>query len=496
MKNLRSTPQDKTFFETYANLIPSIKKSGYAAQVISALTEVGGIYAAAYAALLPVAPAYAMIMAGAIALIGTAVIELGLRKLLPHSVDAVLYRRFTGLHVPMSVLILVSTLILLAASGFLSFQNSKTIVEQVTPEAEVDSLAMQTAQINFNAALQLADRQFSKDSSMIAQRYAALAGAATTAYDGKIAAQWTDYNNLKNREQRTGNSYATRKDQVKASIASLKAEKAQQLAQLEANKSQELAILQTDFKSKSAAARSEREGAIAEVKAADEAAASKRDGTVATYGGGLAYFTIICLVILVFSIILDRIHHKGSKITQKVSLSQYDIATPVWEEMWEAFRERLQYNIRSRINAFAERTPDAPLPVPRAPVYDATAITEEVDLIQYQQEEEEADKVIYLPKRRRIGFHTHGSGDPLGTRKEHRPHPKTEPPTERTSQELALYKQRLKMYKKRLAQQQRKARQQEEKNGIVNQRTEDAVLNNQRWVEHYEDLINQSTRES
>lgn len=493
MKNLRSTPQDKTFFETYANLIPSIKKSGYAAQVISACTEVGGIYAAAYAALLPVLPAYAMAMAAGIAVIGTAVIELGLRKLLPHSVDAVLYGRFTGLHVPMSVLILISTLILLAASGYLSFKNSKTIVEQVTPEAEEKSTAAADSLFQLQSAG--AHQQFSIDSAMIAQRYTAMAASASTASDGKIAAQWTEYSNLKKREQRTGNSYATRKDQVRASIARLKAEKAEKLAQLEADKSNELAQLQATYNSRISEHRTERQNAIKEIKSENASAADDRAGTVATYGGGLAYFTIICLIILVFSIILDRIHQKGSKITHKVSLSQYDIATPVWQEMWEAFRERLQYNIRSRINSFAERTPDAPLPVPRAPVYDATGITEEVELLQYQEEEDD-DKIIYLPKRRRIGFHAHGGRDPLGTRNEHDTRPKTEGSNVRTSRELAQYKQRLKMYKKRLAQQQRKAREQENKNGVVNQRTADAVLNNQRWVDHYQKLIKNKTPNS
>jgi hypothetical protein len=189
MKNLKSNPKNEGFFSTYVNLIKTLKKAGYASQVVSALTEIGGIFAAAYIALLPVAPNLAIYIASVIAMIGTAVIELGLRQLLPHSVDSILYKRFSGLHLAMTVFIFSCTIVLLAASAVLSFQNSKTIVEQVTPNVEVDSLALQSNQINFNAKVAKAETQFSKDSAMIVQRYESLIQANETAYKGKIDAK-------------------------------------------------------------------------------------------------------------------------------------------------------------------------------------------------------------------------------------------------------------------------------------------------------------------
>jgi hypothetical protein len=492
-----STPKEKRFFEIYANLIKTLRKSGYAAQVVSGLTEVGGIYAAAYAALLPILPDYAMYAAGLIALLGTAVIELGLRKLLPHTVDSVLYKRFSGLHLPITILIWISAIILLGASGVLSFQNSKAIVAEVTPDVAIDSLALQAAQVNFNASVAKASEQFSKDSAMIVRRYASLIAASASSYDGKIAARQREYSNLKNREARTGRSYATMKDKVKAGIAELKAEKAEKRASLEAGKSEELSTLQSDFKSQTADARSERKQGIAEVKAANEEAEAERAGTVSTYGGGLAYFTIICLVILIVSIVLDRIHKKGSGIEERVSLSQYDISPSAWTELREAFRERWNYLLRSKIYAFAEKTPPAPLPVAKAPIYDSTEITEEVETIKYEEEEQE-DNIIYLPKRRRIGFKS--SCDLYSTRKKHEtptptheidPSPETLNAQSETP-ELREMKQRLKMYKKRLGSHRQKAIKQEEKNGIVNKRTLDAIANNEHWVKHYEELINKS----
>ena len=103
MKHLRTAPTETGFFETYAKLAKSITLSGVFAQIVSGLTEIGGIFAASYSALLPIFPELALPIAGAVAIIGTAVLELGLRVLMPHTVDAVLYRRYSGLHLPMTI---------------------------------------------------------------------------------------------------------------------------------------------------------------------------------------------------------------------------------------------------------------------------------------------------------------------------------------------------------------------------------------------------------
>ena len=139
MIHIKSIPKNTQFFATYARLALAIRKSGWAAQLVSGLTEIGGIYAAAYAALYPIVPDVAMYMAACIAIIGTLVIELGLRVLAPHTVDAILYRRFQGLYLAMTIAIWILTVILLATSGVLSFKNAHTIVEQVTPDAEQET---------------------------------------------------------------------------------------------------------------------------------------------------------------------------------------------------------------------------------------------------------------------------------------------------------------------------------------------------------------------
>jgi hypothetical protein len=495
MKNLRSNPKDQRFFETYINLIKTLKKAGYASQVVSALTEIGGIFAAAYMALLPITPQFAIYFAAIIAVIGTAVIELGLRQLLPHSVDSILYKRFSGLHLPMTILIWVSVLILLAASGVLSFQNSKQIVEQVTPPPAQETTTATDSIYQLQTAS--AKQQFSIDSAMIAERYKSLIQANTTAYKGQIAAKQREYRNLTKKENRTGNSYATKKDNIKASIAELKAEQATKLAELESARAGELAVLQSDFKAITSEARAERKEGIAEVKEANTIASNERASTVSTYGFGLAYFTVVCLIVLIVSIVLDRIHVKGSEIEETVELSQKDISPPVWRERIEAFRERQYNKALIKIEAYRSKTPPPPAPVAPAKIYDPTKLTGgEIDI---QTEDEEHESITI--QRRKIGFDTpQNSRDVLGTRNTRKlaheieantsmkTHHKTTN-TKQESKELAELKQRLKMYRRRLGQQRKKANEQQKKKGTVNDRTLKAISNNETWVKHYEQLI-------
>ena len=120
MKNLKSLPKQNKYFARYARLANSIRLSGYFSQGVSGLTEIGGIFAAALSILYPIFPSLAFYIAAVIAVIGTLVLEAGLRIAVPQSVDAILYKRWSGPDLAMSISVLILSLILLATSGVLS----------------------------------------------------------------------------------------------------------------------------------------------------------------------------------------------------------------------------------------------------------------------------------------------------------------------------------------------------------------------------------------
>lgn len=407
MKHLNSTPQDTAFFSVYARLAKSVKASGYFAQIVSALTEVGGIGAAAYSVLFPIFGDNTIHIAAAIAIIGTAVLEVGLRVTIPQAVDAVLYKRWQGLHLAMSIAVFVLGFVLLATSGILSYKNSQTVVDSVVEQPQRDSLKIQGVQIRYNATKANAAQAYRADSTTTAQQFTERKTATAAAFAGQLGSAKRELSNIYNREQRSGQSYATAKDAARQRIADVEAEQAAALAAITTEQGEAFAALKSEYKAAIEKAEQSRAAELAALETEYTAATTERGQTVNAYGGGLAYFTIICLFIFLASVILDRIHRKGSGIAETVELSQYDINPPAIVEAYQAMRERVQTTIRAKIAAFEERTPAAPLPTSKRELYDPTELSNVRIKLQLDDESEGKERTVKIAaKRRPIGFIT------------------------------------------------------------------------------------------
>lgn len=493
--------------------------AGYIAQVISALTEITGIYTLAYSSASRIAPSYAIWFAGLLALLGTGLIEFGLRRLVPHCVDAVLFRRFKGMYLAMTVVIFPTTILLLASSGILSFKNSKVIVEQVAPEAEQQT----TSVIDSVHLVQKAEaaRSWSADSTTIAASYATQIEAREAEYTGKSKAAKRELSNLYNRERRTGQSYATAKDQVRQKLADLEAEHAAATAELRAAQVKELSKARHQYKEAETMLNRRHTMAADSILALNKLARDERSETVSTYGGGLGYFTIACLIVFVFSVIIERIHRKGSGIEETVEVSQYDINPPAWLEGITAVRERIQYFVRSRIQAFADQTPPAPLPLRPNDLYDPTQVPQVTINLQIDPNSmgNNGNTIYIEPKRRQIGFnrvhenrtqtpnaneaHTNetvGNPSHTNTKNDGSTHGNSRERSRAVKQARANHEnmslsdilQRLKDYKKRLGKHEQKKRGLEKAGRPVPNRTLSAIENNRNWVAYYTQLANQA----
>lgn len=409
MKYLTSTPNDHSFFSVYAKLAKSVKASGYFSQIVSALTEIGGIFAASLSVLHPIFGERAVYIAAAIAAIGTAVLEVGLRVTIPQAVDAVLYKRWQGLHLAMSIAVFILGFVLLTTSGVLSYKNSQTVVDSVVIEPQRDSTGIQAAQIEYNSTKAKAAEAYTADSTTTAQQFTQRKQATTAAFSGQLGSARRELSNIYNKERRTGNSYATAKDRARQKIADVEAEQAAAIAQITTEQGEALTALKGEYKAALAKADQDHRAALDQLEAEYKTAAGDRAQMVSTYGGGLAYFTIIALFIFLSSVILERIHAKGSGIAETVELSQYDINPPAIVEAWQAMRERIQTTIRAKIAQFDERTPAAPLPTSKRELYDPTQLSNVRIKLQLEDENEGEERTVRIAaKRRPIGFFTQG----------------------------------------------------------------------------------------
>lgn len=397
MKSFLSLPNNGDFFNRYALLTPTLYKVGYLAQVISALTEFGILYSLIFDGLADFFPQYAPYGALFGAIVGTAILEIGLRQFAPYSVRAILHRRFAGLDLVMTVFILATTAGLLVSSGVLSFKGSREMVAAVAPEAEQQTTT--AADSAYQAARMEASSAYQLDSAAIATRYAAQIAAKRQEYDSKADIQRSRISRYKARERAENQSYATAISHIETRIATLEAERDKAVADLEARRGDELAVILQRRQTAIDQARDEYATAKGEVKQFNRESIEETESKTNKYGYGLAWFTVVCIIVFLFSVILHEVHHKGSGIELTAQPSQYDFSGSWIAEALAAANSRWQYAVRSRIHSFDSATPDPPLPVIPGALYNLAGM----DQRRYQiatGEDDDDNRVIHLQPRR------------------------------------------------------------------------------------------------
>lgn len=376
-------PKDNDFFNRYATLTPTLYRLGFFAQLVSAFTEFGIIYSLVYSSLADFWPGWAPTAATAGAFIGTAFLEVGLRKFAPYSVRAILFRRFSGLDLLMTVFILLATCALLGTSGALSFKGSKSMVEAVAPAPDQKTTAQADSAYHSGRAVAL--ETYRADSAEIAARFANQAAAVQVAYKSRIEAKESEMRSLRTKEGATGENYSTLKAKTREQIADLKAERDGKLADLEAEKSRELSEAATGRKKALEAANQEYNAAKKSVSKFNAQAVADTSGKIGFYGNGLAWFTIICLFVFTISVILHEAHRMGAGIEEKVIPSQYDFSAPVVAEFLNATGNKAQQWLRAGIRRIEEGTPPPPLPIAPNELYSLENLQQPVFRVNFDE---------------------------------------------------------------------------------------------------------------
>lgn len=417
MKNIKSLPKDKAFFNVYAPFVAAILKAGIFSQIISGLTEMGIIFTGAKKAFEPFGLGWiGLAIAGLVAAVAAATIEVGLKKATPVAVDSILYKRFSGLHTPITILVWLLVIVLAATSGVLSFKNSSVIVDNFTPQAQEQTTA---AADSIKASdLSAFKATFKADSTSIAESAKSSLEAAKVATAAKIVAINEQIRAYESKEGRTGQSFISAKDRLRQERANVEAKAAQQLADITNQKASQLSAARESYKSSLQAITASHSATVADIQATNQMEATERQTTVQSHGLGLGWFTLVCLFVFFVSIVVDRLYHKGAGIDQTVQIDAYDFRPSAIVEAVAAVRERLNFALHSRIAKFADRTPAAPLPAKPASLYDMQKVLEGITL-KLELQDNAKGKVLYIDAKqpdgqpaqpRQIGFKNH-SGD-------------------------------------------------------------------------------------
>ena len=362
MNTQYTTPKDWQFFQSYAGLLSTLHILGYIAQLISALTEFGVIYTLVRQSVAETFPEYAAAAALSGAILGTAFLEVGLRRFLPYSFRVFYFQRYRGLHLAISLPLLAVTVALVFASGYLSFYGSREIVQQSAPPPRADSDApiQRRAARDKAAALAL----WATDSALLEARFEPrLAGA-----------EWKHKAVL----QREAQAWRNRgKGMPRTRSTELEALRTAERANLLQQKAEAFQKAQEVRDTRLQAIEAQKAAAIARVTAHNRA--SERSNLLKTnhYGNSLAWFTVLAMGVLIFSIGIQEAHRKGSGMEEVLAPH-----TPgLWEELTRAVGQRIEQLCRTWIRRLAGRNIPATYPGQK-PIADALSRFHDRDMVQ------------------------------------------------------------------------------------------------------------------
>ena len=487
MKTYLSSPKDEAFFNKYAVLVSTLSITAILGQIISGTTESTILYTQSLQNFIKFVPEYAAYIAGAVALLGVVMIEGGLRVLLPISIRSLLYKRFKGLDLIVTILAIPAAPALLFISAWLSFSGSYSLVDSAVGEAEQETTVI--ADSTKTAEVMLLDNEYKSSKAELESMAALEKAAVQSKYTAKVGAVDKKIESYKAKEITTGSSYSTRINRLEETKAGLVAKQMEAEAEI-------TAALATDKKALKAALDQARDKVLAKHTKATDAVASANTLAVqkniklkSEQGGKLGYLTVVMLVILIVSITLKEIHYKGSQIEQRVEVKQSYFEQGIVASFFNSVGAWLEVRARKVIQKIERSTEDTLKPIAPPLLYDRGSIKQRV--------------VQLEPERRKIGYEI---TEPVVVQPfvssftAHQNKQNTEAPkddkktTGKPKKDYTIddIKRRIKDYKKRLGSHKQKARLQKNKQGYAYDRTLNAIKNNEKWIAHYESKLQEA----
>jgi hypothetical protein len=378
MKLIKSLPQKEDFFSFFAPLIKPLKVSSYFAQLISFCTEIGIVYAQSFKRLSEIldsstAKAISLIIALFVGL----TIEIGLRKLLPILSRQLVNKKIHGDYLAMLIPIILASLLLTFSSGFLSFNNSFDLVEEIQPP--IVEINKNEFEESYNKERGETLSQYSSDNYSTAQQFAGRIETTKNAFNSQIEAQSNNItiyqNNIKKRFYVLRNEKAITTAQQK--ITALEIERDKDLNEIETQKSEALALLLSDKKEALKEAKNDKKNDLGKAQKEREEKLQKQEQKTAKYGGLLAWFTIVCLFILILAIVVEELFKRGSQIEERVFVSPYYFENSILGELLNELSNFSNYWLRLFLSKISNLTPQPEAPKNPPTLYDLKNLKQE-----------------------------------------------------------------------------------------------------------------------
>jgi len=350
MKIFKKLALNTEFFNRYIALVNDTATIKTITQVVSAVTAITIWYTLAENNLKPLLGGWAIIPASIFSVVAAIGIEIGLRRFLPYGVRCFIQNRWKGLDGAMSAFILPICCALLVASGWTSFQGSYAVIETVTPDIELKTTtatdSIYVAQKRDNKNIFKSDslvivNSFNNQISATSKRYEALVTShLNKSIQYEERAKWA-----KGRSNKSWLSVLRDRELSKADLQTNNKDSV--IANLEATKAAKLLVLLKNRRTDKLVADTTHQAATSKIIASNDVLLTENKDLIDTYGMGLGWITIVCLLVFIALTILEEIHKKGSKIEETIVFSQYDVLPTLFSrwtnyinESWLGFWHR------------------------------------------------------------------------------------------------------------------------------------------------------------
>lgn len=372
MKFLKVFDLDSDFFKRYISLIQSTGKVKTGTQIVSAVTSFAVWYALANSNLVAFFGWWSFIPSVIFGVVVAVGIEVGLRKFLPYGVQSFIYSRWKSNDLAMSIFILPICLFLLAATGYTSFKGSTTVVESFAPDIE---LLTTTATDSVYTSKVSANKQtFSSDSLTIATTFNNQIASTNTKFGTKVTGAINEAEKLQGRAQKAkskGNRdwLNVLSDRAIAKADNYTFSKDSIISDLETAKAAKLLALLDNRRTDKIGTDTTYAAATGKILASNELAISENEALVNSYGSGLGWITVVCLIVFIFLTILEEIHKKGSDQTETVVFDQLDLLPSIWDRWTNYINAKVLGKVHRKLNEWESNLQPLPMPEPVQPIY-------------------------------------------------------------------------------------------------------------------------------
>lgn len=475
MRIYKSTPTNVDMFNKYAPLVKVLFLVSIFAQLLSAATESGKVYAPTVSKLQEITPNHAVTMAIIFTIITVLCLESGIRILTPYSVRVFTEKRYKGPDLIISILIIPITIALYSIGIGMSFTGSKDVANVAIGEPDV----IQTTMVDsmHQAASNAINVEYNQLKSEAEAQHQMQVNAIKATTQAKVSSIQQSISGLKAKET-SGNLYTTAIQRHKQRISDTEANAADEIALLTKNLTEDLKDLRQTRKADLAKVDQTHQTGLTEISNDNKKADDKNRTLKNATGSGLGYLTIIMQLLVLVYITINEVMNKHAGIKTRIEVSQSYFEESFFVSLSKSIFGYIGAHARKVIVAIQKATPNTPAPVAPPTLIDHAGIAQQMIVVKPQE-------------RKQIGyeFYTNTTGDTfIAQKKSTKSGIKSTKVIDDKLQSWQL-KQRLKFYKKNVGKYTQKKIKLQKAGKDITQKLEDAISNNKEWVKAYEDKI-------